>query len=210
MVLDEGKLVLLAIEGDLGAFEELYKINREKIFRLIYGFVKNSADAEDLLQEVFSRAFLAIKRFNPRKGSVFSTWLCRIGINCSISFLRKSRGQQKRERQIIFHGSGSVVEARNCNPESLAEIEEIENIFKKGLDTLSYKQRTIVVLRYYNGFKIKDIAEKMQCSEGSVKRQLFRGFSKPARRTKSASSFSRVWRSMKSRSGCMPFLNAVF
>ena len=65
MLPDEKILVDQAREGDRAAFEQLYKINREKIFRLAYGFVKNSADAEDLLQDIFTRAFLAIKRFKP-------------------------------------------------------------------------------------------------------------------------------------------------
>ena len=80
--------------------------------------------------------------------------------------------------QIPLQKNTAHDEAENGNPERLVEIEEMQNIFKSGLDTLSPRQRTIVVLRYYSGFKIKDIAKKMNCSEGSIKKQLSRGFCK--------------------------------
>ncbi len=175
--MDEDKLVMLAKQGNLTAFEELFKANREKIYRLAYGFVKNTADAEDLLQETFFKAFLAIKNFKPKKRLIFSTWLYRIGINCSISFLRKHK-KQKEKNQDIFQENPVQFKARHPNPETLLETEEMHRVFKNELDTLSSKQRTIIVLRYYNGLKVKEIAEKMRCSEGSVKKQLFRAFSK--------------------------------
>lgn len=177
MIMDEGKLVMLARQGDLTAFEELYNTNRGKIYRLAYGFVKNTADAEDLLQEIFFKAFLAIKNFKPKKGLLFSTWLYRIGINCSISFLRKHKKQKKKNQDILQENPGQF-KAQHLNPETALEIEEMHLAFKNELDTLSSKQRTIIVLRYYNGLKIKEIAEKMRCSEGSVKKQLSRAFSK--------------------------------
>ncbi len=57
------------------------------------------------------------------------------------------------------------------------EMEELQTIFKNSLDTLSCRQRTIIVLRYFNGLKIKEIAERLKCSEGSVKKQIFRALS---------------------------------
>lgn len=175
--MDESKLVMLAKQGSPAAFEELYKTNREKIYRLAYGFVKNTADAEDLLQEIFIKAFLAIKKFKPGKQLLFSTWLYRIGINCSISFLRKHKKYIVRDRD-ISRANPDQFNPGHLNPETRHEIEETLRVFNNELETLSSKQRTIIVLRYYNGLKIKEIAEKMRCSEGSVKKQLFRSFAK--------------------------------
>lgn len=173
---NEQKLVEQAKEGNMAAFEELYKSNREKIFRLTHGFVNNNADAEDLLQEIFSRAFQALNRFKPNRDANFSTWLYKIGINYSISFLRKSR-RQKRGNQQPIKDNLKIAAAENSNPERLVEMEELKTTFKNGLDTLSCRQRTIIVLRYYNGLKIKEIAEHLKCSEGSVKKQIFRALS---------------------------------
>ena len=183
MIPDEVKLVNRAREGDIAAFEKLYKINREKIFKMAFGFVRNHADAEDLLQETFTRAFIAIRRVRSRQQLYFSTWIYRIGINCCISFLRKSKAQQQGDKQHIFsHKNTLCTDTPGSNPERYVEIEEMKNIFKNVLDSLSSRQRAILVLRYYAGFKIKDIAVRMNCSEGSIKKQLSRGFSKIKKR----------------------------
>ena len=173
---NEQKLVEQAKRGNLTAFEDLYRLNREKIFYLALGFVDNIADAEDLLQEIFSRAFQGLNRYKQKRNANFSTWLYKIGINYSISFLRKSQRQKRRHQQPI-QDNLEMAAASNSNPERLVEMEELHTIFKNSLDTLSCKQRTIIVLRYFNGLKIKEIAEHLKCSEGSIKKQIFRALS---------------------------------
>ena len=73
MTVDEGHLVALAKLGDNTAFAELYLQNKEKIFHLTFQYTRSRQDAEDLLQEIFSRAFFSIQRFNARGGATFSS-----------------------------------------------------------------------------------------------------------------------------------------
>ena len=93
MTFDEQHLVGLAKLGDNNAFEELYSQNKEKIFYLTFRYTRCQQDAEDLLQETFTRAFSSIDQFMSRDDATFSTWLYRIGINCSINFIRKHKKQ---------------------------------------------------------------------------------------------------------------------
>jgi RNA polymerase sigma-70 factor (ECF subfamily) len=174
---DEHKLITLACKGYHPAMEELYMKNKEKIYNLAYRYVGNRQDAEDLLQEIFARAFIALvkKKFNQRAGVAFSTWLYRIGINCSISYLRKNK------KFLVYHqepmGDTDPIDTTGSDdpgPEYTAVMNDMNEKVTACLNDLSAKQRMIFVLRFYEGLQVKDIAQHMECSEGSVKKQLHR------------------------------------
>lgn len=178
---DEHKLVALAREGDHTAMEGLYMQNKEKIFSLAYRYVGNRQDAEDLLQDIFSKAFTALmeKKFTSRADAGFSTWLYRIGINCSISYLRKNK------KYLLNHldtGEDTdpfeTVDSGDPGPEHSASMREVRETVNSGLGCLSGKQRMMFVLRFYQGLQVNEIARYMNCSEGSVKKQIFRAVSK--------------------------------
>lgn len=175
----EQRLVALAKMGDPTAFEELFMRNKEKIFNLTYRYTGSRQDAEDLLQETFSRAFLSIGRFKALGDASFSTWLYRIGINCSINYLRKHKN--RRHRQVegqVHHVVMAAAASSQANPEETAVLAEMEQELEAGLDQLSPKQRMIFLLKYQQGFKAREIAAHMNCSEGSVKKQLARAMQK--------------------------------
>lgn len=164
-------------KADRILFEELYRTNRGKIYRLAYGMVDNTADAEDLLQEIFCSAFRAMERFRQNGKASISTWLYRIGINASISFLRKKH-RKKRGIPEPLEKYLHLVTAEDSAPQSAMEKKEMEIRFKNSLHRLSVRQRTIIILRYYNGLKINEIAGHMRCSEGTVKKHIFRGLAR--------------------------------
>ena len=153
--------------------EALYAMNREMIFRLAFQYVGNTADAEDLLQEIFIKAFSAISSFNPDKGGAFSTWVYRICVNTSINFLKRKKLEQQTadSRKNILPGQEH---STSRTPETNTLDEEIRTKLNQALNTLSAKQRMIFTLKHFQGLKIKEIATIMKCSEGSVKKQLFR------------------------------------
>ncbi|MCP4218043.1 MAG: RNA polymerase sigma factor [bacterium] len=183
MTTDQGTLVGLASEGNHPAMERLYLENKEKIFHLAYRYCGNSQDAEDLLQEIFARAFTALmkKKYRYRAEADFSTWLYRVGINYCISFLRKNKKHRDHLRDKFPGGAGDTLDKLGANgpgPEHIAGMEQMKQKVNVGLETLSPKQRMVFVLRFYQGYQIKDIADYMECSEGSVKKQLFRAVSR--------------------------------
>jgi RNA polymerase sigma-70 factor (ECF subfamily) len=176
MITDEQHLVALAKLGDNTAFEKLYLHNKEKIFHLTFQYTRNLQDAEDLLQEIFSRAFLSINQFKGVDNATFSTWLFRIGINCSINFIQKHK-KQTTHWELHHEIPGDKIAREYSNPEETAALKEMEEELEAGLDNLSPKQRMIFTLKHHEGLKVKEIAQMMKCSEGSVKKQLHRAMS---------------------------------
>lgn len=175
----EQRLVALAKMGDPTAFEELFMLNKEKIFNLTYRYTGSRQDAEDLLQETFSRAFLSIKKFKALGDAAFSTWLYRIGINCSINFLKKHKNRRHRQVEGEIHTAAmAMVSCDKANPEEAAVISEMEQQLEAGLEQLSPKQRMIFLLKHQQGLKAREIAAHMNCSEGSIKKQLARAMEK--------------------------------
>lgn len=178
-MVDETALVNAAREGKESAFEELYMRNKEKIASMVYHYVGNRQDAEDLLQDIFIKAFISIKKYKPQPGAKFSSWLYRIGINTSINFLKK------REKQNVYKSNEDtepVKESKynpaHSNPEQAALRQEIREGFLAALDCLSARQKMIFVLKHFQGLKAADIARYMGCGAGSVRKQLFRAVSK--------------------------------
>ena len=85
--MEERRLVELAREGRADAYGELVRTYQSRVFNMAYGFTGNRESADDLAQEVFLKAYLALPRF--RFGSAFGTWLYRIAVNHIKDFLRK-------------------------------------------------------------------------------------------------------------------------
>ncbi|MGB0344937.1 MAG: sigma-70 family RNA polymerase sigma factor, partial [Coraliomargarita sp.] len=94
-------------EGRVGAFDQLVGKYRESIFSIIYNLTGNREDASDLTQETFIKAFRAIGRFRGR--SAFFTWLYRIALNTTMSFLKK-QGRRRFINYETVHESASSAE----------------------------------------------------------------------------------------------------
>jgi len=104
-VKDEGM-----IRGDLRSFEELFKLHRRKVYAMCLRMTGNTAEAEDLSQEVFVQVFRKLGTF--RGESAFSTWLHRLAVNHVLMFFRKSR---RRREQLTEDGKlpERIIKGRN-------------------------------------------------------------------------------------------------
>jgi len=173
--MNEQNVIKSAQNGDREALRLLFEENRQKIFSLAYQYVKNAEDAEDILQETFIKAYRSLHKFNPQNNMRFSPWLYRIGINCSIDYLRRNKNR-KLERSdsgdldSLSSGSGSS----GSDPEYTRDRSEIREKIDQTLNRLSGRQKMIFILKHYQELTTAEIAEYLDCSEGSVKRQLFR------------------------------------
>jgi RNA polymerase sigma-70 factor (ECF subfamily) len=168
----EEVLIKQAQDGDKGALKMLFEDNKKKIFYLAYQYVHNAEDAEDILQETFIKAFHSLPKYDFQNGTGFSPWLYRIGINCSIDYLR--RNKRARETRGIDDFPNIPSSSQNSDPEYSSGLKEIRERIDEFLKKLTEKQRMIFVLKHYQELSTKEIAEYMNCSEGSVKKQLFR------------------------------------
>ncbi len=169
--------VLLAQEGNESAFRELYENHYEMIYRLAYRYSRSQQDAEDIMQDTFIKAFKGINKFDFSISTNFSAWIYQIGYNCSMDYLRKRKKRRvdKIESLTDFH---SEPESQDSSPEATAIANQTMRQVKSALNILSPKQRVIFDLRHLQHKALKDISNRLQCSQSTVKKQLQRAVSK--------------------------------
>lgn len=169
----ERELVMKAQEGDEMAFKELVDSNVRRIYGLAFKYTGNHQDADDVAQEAFIKAYKALPGFEGT--ARFSTWLYRITVNCCISLKRKQK-----------HWAGSLDEetARQVEDEKAIDQErrtmamQTRDKVSEAMQALSPQQRAVFIMKYLKGKKIREIAEVLECAEGTVKQQLYRAVRK--------------------------------
>lgn len=165
-------LIAEAKNGSREAFDLLYVRYRKAIADLVYRYLGNYHEAEELLQEIFIRSFLNLDKFRVRPDASFFSWIYRIGINMSINYLKRRKsdlGSISRRPQVF------PMEQDPRDPEKEAVRTELNRDFYLGLSRLSPRQRMIFVLKHFQGMRIGEIAQFFQCSQGTVRKQLYRG-----------------------------------
>ncbi|RLE00796.1 MAG: hypothetical protein DRI99_08250 [Candidatus Aminicenantes bacterium] len=175
--MEESKLIELARQGQTEAFRRLFELHREKIMSIAYSYLRNTQDAEDILQETFIKAYQALPSFQVKNRMNFSSWLTRISINCCLDLLRHYQARQRKETNWAQNQlTNSAGDLKGGNPESVGQLQTLKDKIENLLEKLPPKQRMVFILRHYQGFTIREIAEDMGVSEGTVKRMLFRAF----------------------------------
>ena len=169
-------LVQIAQRGDSGAFDALVRRYQHKVVKLVMRYVRDAAEAEDIAQEAFIKAYRALPRF--RGDSAFYTWLYRIAINTAKNTLA-ARGRSPIEYDLDGpDGEEShEMQARmkdTATPEALALTEEIRNTVTAAIDRLPEDLRTAIQLRELEGLSYEEIAARMQCPVGTVRSRIFR------------------------------------
>lgn len=171
------ELVERAKMGDNDAFDQLVTRYRGKIFAMIYNLVHNEADAWDLAQDAFVKAWRALPKFQGK--SAFYTWLYRISHNVVYDWLRKKANVvDKKEFDETFVGDPTAENAPTVpksidTPEEEAERHDLRREIEAALAKLSPEHRETIVLREIEGLKYDEIAERMDCSTGTVMSRLF-------------------------------------
>lgn len=174
---NEKLLILMAKQGHETAFRELYETHYEMIYRLAYRYVKSQPDAEDILQETFIKAFKAIEKFDFNISSNFSAWIYQICVRCSYDYHRK-RKKIKSDQTISLSEMYTEPEAQDSSPEKMAISNQTIRQVKDAMNVLSPKQHIIFDLRHLQHRALREIAERLQISPSTVKKQLERSVEK--------------------------------
>lgn len=169
-------LVQLAQRGDAGAFDALVRRYQHKVVKLVLRYVRDPAEAEDIAQEAFIKAYRALPRF--RGDSAFYTWLYRIAINTAKNVLA-SRGRSPIRYEVDQtddedHYDVVANMKDTATPEALALTEEIRSIVTSAIDALPEDLRTAIQLRELEGLSYEEIAAAMECPVGTVRSRIFR------------------------------------
>jgi RNA polymerase sigma-70 factor (ECF subfamily) len=156
-------------------FRGLVEKHARMVFRLAFRITRNEADAEDVVQETFLKAFRAFDQYDSRAS--FSTWLFRIASNAAIDLLRRRRSRP--ETPSDFDGSGLPAAASTGpSPHVAAVSSEIGRQLSEALEELSPHERTAFVLRHYEGEPIEEIARALGIRANAAKQTVFRAVRK--------------------------------
>jgi RNA polymerase sigma-70 factor, ECF subfamily len=170
------QLVERAQRGEKHAFELLVVKYQRRLGRLISRFVRDSAEAEDVTQEAFIKAYRALPSF--RGESAFYTWLYRIGINTAKNYLvalgrrAPTFSQFSTDESDDFDGSDLVQDMNT--PENELMSKEVAGVVNATLMQLPEDLRTALTLREIEGLSYEEIAGIMNCPIGTVRSRIFR------------------------------------
>jgi RNA polymerase sigma-70 factor (ECF subfamily) len=170
------QLVERVQRGDKVAFDLLVIKYQRKLGRLISRFVRDPAEAEDVTQEAFIKAYRALPSF--RGESAFYTWLYRIGINTAKNYLLANKRRAPTSTPFDAEESESFEEAsllREVNtPENELMSKQVVDVVQKSLQELPDDLRTALTLREIEGLSYEEIASVMNCPVGTVRSRIFR------------------------------------
>jgi len=175
---EDVRLMLTFQAGDPAAFTKLIERNQARVFGVIYHFLGDSTDAEDLAQEVFLRVYRTANRYIP--AAKFTTWLYRIAANLSLNALR-SRGKVKILPLELPDDDGhdgfrrEVVDLTTGGPDDGLDSADLEQKIIEAVEKLPENQRIAVILSKYEHMSYEEVAKVMDCSVMAVKSLLSRG-----------------------------------
>lgn len=168
----ERELVLAAQRGEPGAFPEIYRAYRRRIYRLVVYSVGDPVQAQDLLQTVFLKAFRGLRGF--RFQSSLATWIYRIAHNECQEHHRRRKAPVVPLEAIL--GSSDEIDAGPTSHDRYMR-QERAVIIERALMQLPFKMREAVVLKYVEGLSYEEMASVLGCAPGTVASRLNRALS---------------------------------
>ncbi len=182
----ESCLVRRAVEGDALAFAALCEKYRLRVWRVAASVTKSSADADDLAQEAFVRAFGAVKNYRPEAS--FEAWLCRIALNAAQDYQKSAW-----RRKVLFWGTARegreeptfVVEPSSnlvVSPHQETERRELRRRVRAAVAELKPREAVPIWLIYFEEFTLAEVARLESEPESTVRSRVRAGLKKLERK----------------------------
>ncbi|HEY3175449.1 MAG TPA: sigma-70 family RNA polymerase sigma factor [Candidatus Polarisedimenticolia bacterium] len=158
--------------GEEAAFDMLVLRYRKEVYRIAYRITGDHAEADDLAQETFCRAYSALDRF--RGESSVRTWLCRIVSNLSLNVVQSARVARRDEVEVegLAQAGNPHAVAGPVGLDGLIRRERHERV-RRAIEDLPRRQKMTLVLRAFEGLQYKEIATIMGCTTGTAKANFF-------------------------------------
>src|SRR6202161_602316 len=174
---DEAGLVTELQAGSDSAFDWLVNYSHGRVYNLVYGILSDSADAADVTQEVFLRAFRGIHGF--RQGSSLKTWLYRISVRQALNHRRWCWRHHRQQGSIDaeVEGKNPALDLKDLEATPLEQVEaaEMQSVVRRALAQVPDVFRSAVILRDLEGLSYEEVAEVLEVSVGTVKSRILRG-----------------------------------
>ena len=149
--------------GEQRAFDEIVRRHQQSLWRMARRYVKNDADAADVVQQTFVRAFKALAKF--RAASTVRTWLYRIAINLALNHVRDRRREEPAAPEDLAAASGVALAT---GASRIIEGEDAARL-RAAIEALPPKQRMVLELRVYDDLPFKEVADLADCTENAAK-----------------------------------------
>lgn len=146
--------------GDRAAFDQIVRRHQKGLWYLVRRYVKRDADASDVTQQAFVRAFKGLAAF--RGAATVRSWLYRIGINCALSWLRDHRREEPTEIADDALTEAHAAPAKIMGSEDAARL-------RAAIGQLPPKQKLVLELRVFDDLSFKEVAELADCTENTAK-----------------------------------------
>lgn len=166
-MIDDSTLIKRVLNGDVQEFNFLVNKYINSIHHLVYSFIKDESNSDDVVQEIFIKTYNSLRNF---KGiSTFKTYLFRIAINECKLFFKK----YKRKYKVEFNDQIQTIGSNRDNPEKLLENKILKHFFDKAIALLSPKLQTIIILKEREEMSYKEMSKVLDISIGTVESRLF-------------------------------------
>jgi len=171
---EETSLIRKAKEGDRSAFSTLVRLHQKRIYRLVYRFCRDHDTADELAQETFVKAYMALDSF--REEYRFSGWISTIATNLALNHIRRHKRQVSTEdyplEEIIADSNPGT------NPDQALANKEVMLRLEEEVDKLPPDYKAVFVLRMHEDLSYEEIARKLGIEMGTVMSRLFRARSR--------------------------------
>ena len=149
--------------------------HQQRVFGLVSGILRRREDVEDVVQQVFLKVFVSLKRFDQR--AAFSTWLYKISVNECWDYLRK-----KKVRPLVYEADLSEEQVSRLDgvvsadrpPQSPMDRAEARDLLERMMEKLPQQDRELLILKEVEGFSVQELAEILELNVNTVKVRLFR------------------------------------
>lgn len=181
--MSEAEMIAGARAGDGTAFEAIMRRNNRVLFRSARSILGNDAEAEEVVQETYLKAYTRLGGFDGR--ARLTTWLVRIAVNDALDRLRRrmpgadldeltDRSMSEQTTLAPSTGTNSAALADTASPEASAARGEIRLLLERAIDALPQAQRTVFVLRALEQFSVEETSDSLGIPEATVKTRFHR------------------------------------
>lgn len=165
------RVVERVLDGDTGAFEVIMRRHNRLLYRVAMSILRNDAEAEDVIQDTYVRAFEHLSQFAGR--SKFSTWLTRIAVHESLARKRRAKRMEPLEDLIGAEGAIKAM-STSYSPEKQTSVSESRRFLEDALLALPESYRTVIMLRDVEEMSTAEAAEVLDVTEENLKMRLHR------------------------------------
>lgn len=161
--------------GDAASYEILMRRHNQRLYRVVRGLIKDPSEVEDVMQQAYVSAFIHLDQYAER--ALFSTWLCRIGVNEALARVRRGHRErlhvldlpEREERE-----AAPFAEARTEDPEQSVSRHQLAALLELAIDRLPEIYRLVFLLREVEELSVAESAECLGVSEEVIKVRLHR------------------------------------